>query len=188
VQDKYHFYEILNFKNIVNSIDLITDSFKKLSISNHPDKIDTEPNLSKKRFFYICLSYFLLKDIKTKNIYDKYLNNLIDDNEIKILNDSIEKITNDLKDIINYSYKEFIIFLKDELKLISALTAQTAIGLYYDYLEIKEDATEPDLYIDPEEVKPKVTLFLEILLDYIKILGIIILLFFLSFLISYMRI
>ena len=138
MHDKYNFYEILNFSNKINSIDLITDSFKKLSISNHPDKIDNELILSKKRFFFICLSYFSLKDIKTKNIYDKYLNNSINDTEIEILNNNIEKITNDLKKIVDSSYKEFIIFLRDELKLISSLTAQTAIGLYYDYLEIKQ--------------------------------------------------
>jgi hypothetical protein len=188
MNDKYNFFEILNLIGFEkNNPDYITENFKQLSIVNHPDKFEYNKEEVEKRFYNICLSYLVLNDQKTRNMYLNYLsenNNNFNEGEFE---DIIKKYSVESEKLTKLRFKEFIYTLKNQYKIITDLTVQTALGLYYDYIEMKNENVDTELYIDPEEIKPKVSLLVEIFFSYFKIIGILLIVYIIFFLISYLR-
>lgn len=190
-KDKYCFFEILNLVNQKFSTSDVEEQFKKYGSLSHPDKITTEKEIAQKRFFNICLAYFVLSDKTAANIYSEYRNSVHANSEYiappKQLEDMISELSEKALKITEKTFKNFIIYLKNDLKIISDLNAQTAIGLYYEFLEVEHDKKTFELYIDPEEIKPKVSLALDILFSYIKIISLILVVYAIFYIIAYIR-
>jgi len=191
LNDKYNFYEILNISNPCVNPALAEEQFKKYSIISHPDKFDSDKDVAVKRFLNICLAYLILNNNQTA---EKYLNYRYSCNSEKKLELQIDDLEEEIKlntekadKFSSMSFKEFVMYLKNELKIISVLNAQTAIGLHYEYLDFKFDKKTIDIYIDPEEIKPNVSLIYDILRTYIKIVGITLIIFTIFYIIGYIR-
>jgi len=187
--DEYCFYETLNLINDeVDNINLINENFKKLSILYHPDRIETKKELSAERFFYICLAYLILQKDEYREAYNKHKKLNATDSDIELLNAAIADCSARAGKLTDLRFKDFIAVLKDEFNIISDITAQTAIGLYYEYLELKQDKNKIEILIDPEDVKPKLSLMADAAFTYLKLISALFILYFIFYAIALVRI
>jgi len=186
VSDNYSFYKILNIVGEeINTKTLISENFKKLALANHPDFVAGDKKIITERFYNICLAYLFLNDEKLRILYD---NDIKSDEDNIIIDEGLKIYEQQAAKLATTKYKEFIQILKDELKLISELNAQTSLGLYYDFIEFLEDSKSFELYIDPEDIKPKISLLAEILIEFVKVTGIILIIYIAIYITAYIRI
>jgi len=186
--DEFNFYESLNLlDNERLNLDLIIENFKKLSIVNHPDKFVDDYEQAKHRFSYLCLSYYVLSDKSLKNSYDKYLKSELSENEIEKMKSEIDVLWEKAKQIADLKFKDFIFILKNEYNIISDMTAQTAVGMYYEALDLRNEKHSFELFLDPEDIKPKVSLLIESAIGFGVATGIITLIFFTFYIIALIK-
>ena len=186
--DEFNFYESLNLLDYERANqELISENFKKLSIINHPDKFIEEIETVKLRFSYLCLSYFVLSNPKLKYEYDKYLKNELKSDEIDCFKSEIERLQNEAETTANIKFKDFINLLKNKHNLISDMTAQTAVGMYYEALDLRNEKNSFEIFLDPEDIKPKVSLIIESFIGFGITVGIVSIIFLIFYIIAIIR-
>lgn len=186
--DEFNFYESLNLLDYERSNqELISENFKKLSIINHPDKFVEEIETAKRRFSYLCLSYFVLSNPKLKAEYDKYLKAELKSGELDYLKSAIDNLQNEAETTADIKFKDFINILKNKHNLISDMTAQTAVGMYYEALDLRNEKNSFEIFLDPEDIKPKVSLIIESFIGFGITAGIVSFIFLILYIIAFIR-